>query len=172
MAPRAVLVGLPGAGKTTVGRRLAALLEVPFADSDGLVERAVGRSVPEIFATQGEAAFRTFEAEAVAAALTDFGGVLSLGGGAVLAPSARQALRASGVPVVLLRTRVPTLTERLGDGRGRPLLAGDPAGRLADLARDREPLYREIATLSVDTERRTARRVAEVVATLLPVHQP
>ncbi len=172
MTPRAVLIGLPGAGKTTAGRRLAALLCVVFADSDDLVEQRTGRCVPEIFAADGEAAFRALEAQVIAAALHDFDGVLSLGGGAVLDAGTRAALLSAPAPVVLLSTRVPTLTDRLDRSAGghvRPLLAGDTAARLAALAQEREPLYREVATITVDTERRSARRVAAVIADLLGV---
>ncbi len=172
MTPRAVLIGLPGAGKTTAGRRLAALLGVVFADSDDLVEQRTGRSVPEIFAADGEAAFRALEAQVIAVALHDFDGVFSLGGGAVLDAGTRAALLSAPAPVVLLSTRVPTLTDRLDRSAGghvRPLLAGDTAGRLAALAQEREPLYREVATITVDTERRSARRVAAVIADLLGV---
>jgi shikimate kinase len=170
--PKAVLVGLPGSGKTSVGRRLAALLVVPFADSDDLVEQYAGRCVREIFATDGEDGFRALEARVIAAALTSFSGVLSLGGGAVLVESTRAALRDAGVPVVHLTTRVVTLTGRIGDGRSRPLLTGDPASRLAVLAEAREPWYREVATVVVDTERRSIRRVAEVIADQLGVAVP
>jgi shikimate kinase len=172
VTPRAVLVGLPAAGKTTAGRRLAALLGVEFADSDDLVEQRAGRCVPEIFAADGEATFRALEAQVIAAALRDFDGVLSLGGGAVLEPATRAALLSTPAPVVLLSTRVPTLTDRLDRSAGghvRPLLAGDTAFRLAALAQEREPLYRSVATITVDTERRNARRVAAVIADLLGV---
>jgi shikimate kinase len=169
---RAVLVGLPGSGKTTVGRRLAALLDVPFADSDELIEARTGRRVPDIFAADGEHVFRVLEEEAVAAAMADFLGVLALGGGAVLSPVTRSALKASGAPVVLLGTRVTTLAQRLGDRHDRPLLTGHLPSRLAQLAETREPLYREVATLTVDTERRGTRRVAEVIAGLLGVAGP
>ena len=162
--PKAVLVGLPGSGKTSAGRRLAAMLDVPFADSDDLVERHTGRSVAEIFAADGEDGFRRVEAQVVAESLSSFPGVLSLGGGAVLAASTRDALRSSGVPVVHLTTRVATLTGRVGDGRSRPLLVGNPASKLAVLSAARDPLYREVATVVVDTERRSIRRVADVIA--------
>jgi shikimate kinase len=167
MTPRAVLVGLPGSGKTTCGRRLASLMKVPFADSDQLIETQTGREIPEIFATDGEPAFRDLEAAVIAQALVDFPGVLALGGGAILTESTRQALAASGVAVVLPRSSIRTLTRRVGDGRGRPLLAGDPRRRLAALAQAREPTYQEVSTITVDTDRRTSGRVAAEILQML-----
>ncbi|MBE7187528.1 shikimate kinase, partial [Jatrophihabitans endophyticus] len=167
MSPRVVLVGLPGTGKSTSGRRLAKILVLPFADSDDLVEDATGRTVRELFAELGEPGFRAAEAHAVAAALDDFDGVLALGGGALTTPSTRAALAASGVPVVLLRATLTTLGKRVGDARTRPLLAGDPAERLAALQRERAPLYAELATLTVDTDGRSPGRVAATVAARL-----
>lgn len=167
MAPCAVLIGLPGTGKTTTGRRLAALLDVAFADSDDLVAAAVGRPVPDYLAAAGEAAFRREEAAAVRAALDDFDGVLALGGGAVTSEDVRHALLAAGVPVVLLVASLRTLGRRVGDARSRPLLAGDPQARLAELARRREAHYRACATHVVDTDDRTPAQVAEELARLL-----
>lgn len=167
MTPRVVLVGLPGAGKSTTGRRLAKIMAVPFADSDELVEQAAGRRVGDIFAESGEAEFRRIEADTVASALSWFDGVLALGGGAVTTAETRQRLAASATPVVLLTAPVPTLVRRVGDGRTRPLLAGDPAGRLAVLAAEREPVYRELAAFVIDTDRRSPGKVAASVAARL-----
>ena len=167
MSPRVVLVGLPGAGKSTSGRRLAKILALPFADSDDLVESAAGRSVGEIFADDGEEAFRDAEAAAIAAALVDFDGVLALGGGALNRPATRAALSSVGVAVVVLRAALTTLGARVGDARTRPLLVADPAGRLADLATRRAPLYDEVATFVVDTDHRTPGQVAATVAARL-----
>jgi shikimate kinase len=149
VSPRAVLVGLPGAGKSTAGHRLAKRLGVAFADSDDLVESRVGQTVSEIFATAGEAAFRDAERDAIAAALAGFDGVLALGGGAILADSTRAALAESGVPVVLLSAELTTLAERLGPADDRPLLAGDVSARLAELAAARESRYRDVATVVI-----------------------
>jgi shikimate kinase len=162
-----VLIGLPGSGKTTTGRRLAKILGVPFADSDDLVETDTGRPVTEIFAADGEAAFRTAEQAAVTRALAEFDGVLSLGGGAVGPVATREAVRASGVPVVLLQARLDTLGARVGDAHTRPLLAADPAGRLAALAAERATTYAELATMTVDTDGRTAGQVAASIAARL-----
>ncbi len=168
MTPRAVLIGLPGTGKTTTGRRLAGRLRVPFADSDDLVEQRAGRSVRAIFERDGEAGFRDAEAEVIAAALSAFDGVLALGGGAIVAEQTRAALAVSGAPVVLLRAELSTLAVRVGRAQDRPLLTGDPVGRLAGLAAARQPLYESVATAVIDTDRRSAKRVAaDIDATLI-----
>ena len=167
MPPRAVLVGLPGTGKSTTGRRLAKILAVPFIDSDDLVETAQGMTVSAIFAARGEAGFREAEATAVAAALSDFEGILSLGGGALTSASTREAIAACRVEVVLLRGSLHTLSERVGDARSRPLLVGDPQARLAVLAAEREPVYARLATLTVDTDHRTPGQVAAQIAARL-----
>lgn len=171
MTPKVVLVGLPGAGKSTSGRRLAKILAVPFADSDDLVEAATGRSVRDTFAESGEDAFRAAEAAAIDAALREFTGVLALGGGALNTAVTRSALRTSGVPVVVLRARLGTLSSRVGDGRSRPLLTADPEGRLAELADERSPLYAEVAAFTVDTDGRTPGQVAATVAARLHQRQ-
>jgi shikimate kinase len=168
VTPRVVLVGLPGAGKSTSGRRLAKIMCVPFTDSDDLVEAAEGRTVGEIFASDGEAAFREAERSAVTACLAgDFEGVLSLGGGALTHPATLDALATSGVPVAVLHAPIETLTARVGDGRTRPLLTGDPPGRLRALAEQRQPLYDSVATLRVDTDHRTPGQVAAHIAARL-----
>ena len=163
MTPRVVLVGLPGAGKTTTGRRLAKILAVDFADSDELVEAATGRSVRSLF-DDGEQVFRAAEADAVAGALRDFNGVLALGGGALTTEATRAAVDASGATVVLLRAALPTLADRVGAAQSRPLLSEDPAGRLQTLADEREATYVEVAALVVDTDGRTPGQVASHIA--------
>jgi shikimate kinase len=167
MTPKAVLVGLPGTGKTTAGRQLAKRLDVAFADSDDLVEQRAGRSVRAIFEQDGEAGFRQAEAEVVGAALTAFDGVLALGGGAVLTAETREALAVSGVPVVWLRAELPTLAHRVGRAQDRPLLSGDPVGRLAQLGAERQALYESVATVVVDADQRGPKRVAAVIAAAL-----
>lgn len=167
MTPKVVLVGLPGAGKSTSGRRLAKILAVPFADSDDLVEAAAGRPVTEIFAESGEAAFRAVEAGAITVALREFTGVLALGGGALGNESTRAALAGAGVPVVVLRAALSVLGDRVGDARSRPLLQADPKGRLAALAAEREPLYTGAAAFTVDTDGKTPGQVAATVAARL-----
>lgn len=167
MTPRVVLVGLPGAGKSTTGRRLAKILAVPFADSDDLVELATGRPVTDIFAVDGEAAFRAMERAAIERALTEAEGVLSVGGGAVGDPGTRATVAAAGIPVVQLRATLDTLGARVGDARTRPLLAVDPLARLAVLAAERTAIYDELATFTVDTDGKSPGQVAATIAARL-----
>lgn len=167
MSAQVVLVGLPGAGKSTTGRRLAKILAVPFADSDSLIEEREGSSMTELFAARGEPALRKIEAAVIASALETFDGVLSLGGGALTTEETRRAIAASGVPVVYLRTTLDQLSQRIGDGRTRPLLSGNPEARLAVLSAERAPTYDELATITVDTDSRSPGQVAATVAARL-----
>ena len=159
------LVGLPGSGKSTVGRQLARRLGLPFIDSDAEIEKRLGCSIREYFEREGEASFRDVE-EATIAELTQLpfqAGqppqllvrpvVLSTGGGTVLRPTNRQRLRDSGT-VVYLRSNPDELFKRLRNDRNRPLLqVGDPLQRLRDLFAVRDPLYRQTAHFVVETGR-------------------
>ncbi len=160
MSPRVVLAGLPGTGKSSVGSLVAGLMSVPFADSDDLVIEMTGRTVGDLFAADGEAAFREIEANAILRALLDFDGVLALGGGAVTTPAVRSELRAAGVPVVVLLATQEELLARVSGTAHRPLLHGDTAARLAELAAERAPLYDEVATDRVETTGRSVDQVA------------
>lgn len=163
--PAAVLIGLPGAGKTTVGLALADLLGVPFRDTDDDVARLAGRPAPNVLRERGDGAFRLLEHRAVVAALAGHTGVLSLGGGAVLHAGTR--LRLAGCRVVHLWADLDTITQRIGDDGSRPLLEGDLRHRLAQLTRVRLPLYRQLATVSVRAEHRAPREIAQEIAAAL-----
>jgi shikimate kinase len=145
------LVGLMGAGKTSVGKMLAKRLGKTFHDSDHVIEARTGVRIPVIFEIEGEAGFRAREA-AVIDELTALDNiVLATGGGAVLSPANREALRARGT-VVYLRASVDELWNRTRHDRNRPLLqTEDPRGRLAQLHEQRDPLYREVAHIVLDT---------------------
>ena len=160
-APVCVLVGSPGAGKTTVGRILAATLGHDFRDTDQDIEAIAGKPIPEIFIDEGEEHFRTLERAAVTTALASFDGVLALGGGAILAESTRAAL--AGHPVIHLSVELPDAMRRVGMGAGRPLLALNPRATLKHLMDQRRPLYEQVATGTVSTDGRTPEEIVEEI---------
>lgn len=163
MADRIILVGMMGAGKTTVGRSLADRLGWSHFDSDAQVMARTGRTVPELFAEQGEPAFRAEESQVLADALSGDGPVVvSAAGGVVLSEANRDLLARSGT-VVWLRADPRLLLERVGRGRGRPLLDDDPATRLVELYEVRRPLYESVADLVVDVDGRSPDEVVEQI---------
>lgn len=164
-SPVAVIIGAPGAGKTTIGRRTAERLHVPFADSDHLVEKSMGKKVADIFLDLGESEFRTLEAEAIAGALTSFTGVLSLGGGAVMNPSTCEAL--SGQTVIWLDVDLSSAAARVGLNTARPLLMGNVRATLSDLMKQRTPVYQELASVSINTSGRSIREIVDEVVAYL-----
>lgn len=171
MAPKAVLVGLPGSGKSTIGRRLAKALGVGLLDTDVAIEQRTGRSIADIFATDGEQEFRRIEEDVVRAALADHDGVLSLGGGAVTSPGVRAAL--AGHTVVYLEISAAEGVRRAGGNTVRPLLAGpDRAEKYRALMAKRAPLYRRVATMRVDTNRRNPGAVVRHILSRLQVPSP
>jgi shikimate kinase len=160
--PLVVLVGPPGAGKTSVGAALADRLGVPLRDVDADIESHQGRSISDIFTTDGEDHFRALERAAVAAALAEHDGVLALGGGAVLDVGTRELLR--GHRVVFLSVSMPQGVQRTGMAANRPLLVGvNPRATFKALLAARLPLYREIAVLEVDTDAVDAIQVAATI---------
>lgn len=154
MGEHVLLIGMMGAGKTSVGELLAARLGRAYVDNDRQVEQATGRTVPEIWEADGEDAFRREEAAALAAATADpTPAVIAVAGGAVLDAANRDSIAAAGT-VVWLRAEVDTLARRVGDGEGRPLLSGPegPEQALARLQAERRPLYEALADVTIDVD--------------------
>jgi shikimate kinase len=162
MAPVLVLIGSPGAGKSSVGRRVAERLNVPFEDTDKLIEAETDMTISDIFIDRGESAFRELEADAVARALGTASGVLALGGGAVLRQDTRDRL--AGHRVVWLKVSLTDAAHRVGMNQARPLLLGNVRGTLATLLEQREPVYAAVATEVVDTSGKSLRVVSDEVA--------
>ncbi|MFL5415368.1 MAG: chorismate synthase [Myxococcales bacterium] len=155
------ICGLPGAGKSTVGPVLAGLLGIPFVDLDVRIEKAAGRAIPEIFDSEGEEGFRVRETAQVREVSRGQRSVIALGGGAVTSRAVRYHVRRSG-HLVWLRAPVDLCASRAATGR--PLLAGDPTGKLAALASAREPLYARIADAQVHVEGLSPEQVARACA--------
>lgn len=158
------LVGMPGSGKSTVGPELARRLGVPFVELDAEIERAAGRSVPEIFRAEGEARFRELEAAALVDTAKRDPSVVSCGGGVVLEPANRVTLRATG-EVVFLSVPLEVLRARVRPAADRPLIRAE--GDLERLFRDREPLYREFAAHVVDASGSVGRVATAIEEELL-----
>lgn len=157
MQTRCALVGMPGSGKSTVGRQLARRLGLPFIDLDQRLEQQLGTSIRNYFEQHGEQAFRDHESALLAALADEPGGmILSTGGGAVLRPENREALRHGFPHVMYLRASPEEIFRRIKHDRTRPLLqVADPLARLRELYRDRDPLYRETARYVIETGRPT-----------------
>ncbi|WP_199442643.1 shikimate kinase [Umezawaea beigongshangensis] len=158
-----IVLGPPGAGKTTVGRLLAERLDVPFRDVDDDVVAGAGKPISDIFTTDGEPVFRALEEEAVATALAEHDGVLALGGGAIL--SERTRARLAGHTVVFLNVGMAEGVRRTGMSSARPLLTGiNPRATFKALLDARLPLYREVAVIEVVTDALSPDEVAAAVA--------
>ncbi|MGQ0626011.1 MAG: shikimate kinase [Sporichthyaceae bacterium] len=164
MSPRVVLVGPPGAGKSTVGRAVARRLGLTFRDTDADIEASAGKPISDIFVEDGEAAFRALERAAVVRALDEHDGVLALGGGAVEDPATQQSLRAH--TVVFLDVGLGAAARRVGFNRDRPLLLGNPRKTLMTLMAARRPAYLAVATTTVSADANAAAVATAVVAAI------
>ena len=169
-APNLVLVGPMGAGKTTIGKRLAVRLGLVFVDADQRLEQITGAPVPLIFECEGEAGFRVREAQLIAELMQARGQLIATGGGAVLSAENRQQLRAHGF-VVYLKISVAQQLERLARDRSRPLLAtGDKHAKLQSLALTRNALYEEVADMVFDSDSLVVATAADRLGSLVESH--
>ena len=158
----AVLIGPPGAGKSTVGPLLAALLGAEFAETDQMVEEVAGKPVSDIFLTDGEPAFRDLERTAAARALAQHPGIVALGGGAVMDLPTRERLARHRV--VYLQTGFAAAVRRVGLDTPRPLLLGNPRARMRELLAQRLPVYESLAWITVVTDDRDPQEIADEIA--------
>ncbi|MDB5946692.1 MAG: aroK 1 [Ramlibacter sp.] len=166
---RLVLVGLPGSGKSTVGRQLARRLGLPFHDSDHVIEQRIGCSIRDFFAREGEAAFRDLEQSVIDELMRLPLAVLATGGGSVLRQANRERLRSAG-RVIYLRSTPEDVFRRVRHDTNRPLLqVDDPLERLRSLHAERDPLYREAAHLIVETGKPSVPRLVNLILKELEV---
>lgn len=166
------LIGPSGAGKSEIGKRLAHALGRPLVDTDALVVSKEGRSITEIFEQDSESGFRSRESEAVAQAAATPDAVVACGGGAVVDPGNVEALKASGV-VVYLKTNADVAAQRIGRGKGRPLIDGQPAKeRMATLISERQRLYEEAADVTVDANQKPEDVVDTLIGIWESISQP
>jgi shikimate kinase len=162
--PKAVLIGPPGAGKSSVGRQLAKLWECEIFDSDTEIERISGKKIADIFTDDGEPAFRAIEKEVVLSALKSQGGVIALGGGSVLDKDVSDYLQSNSLPVVYLEVTISQAAPRVGFNKERPLLAMNPRQQWMQLMDKRRPIYESLATRSFNTDNRKPAEVAREIA--------
>lgn len=164
MAPRIVLIGPMGSGKSTVGLQVATDLSLKFRDTDEMIVAQSGREISDIFIEDGEDSFRALEKIILRTALLEDGTVLALGGGACLSIDAQSALRASGAFIVYLRISLAQVSNRVGFNQGRPLLMGNPRAQWQALMNDRAPIYEGLASYIVDVEEKSVEEIADEIA--------
>ena len=167
MAPKIVLIGPMGAGKTTVGAEVAKRLLCSFADSDQLIEADQGKSISEIFIEDGEPHFRLVEESIVIDALLAEEGVLSLGGGAVTNDATRRAIASNAAKKIFLDISLSAVSPRVGFDSARPLLMVNPRQKWAELMNARRPIYESLADLKIDVSEKSVEEiVSEIVESL------
>ena len=164
---RAILIGPPGSGKSTVAKALSRALDCESVDTDALVELEAGKKISEIFIEDGEPVFRAMESSIVLNSISECEGVLSLGGGSVLDPRVQEALQGSTSPVVYLEVSIAQAAPRVGFNKDRPLLLINPRQQWLSLMQVREPIYRQLAQFTVSTDSKKPAVVASEIVNLI-----
>ena len=166
MSSQIILIGPPGAGKSTIGHSLAKKMKVKFADTDSMIEAKLNKKISDIFVDLGEPVFRAEELKVLAEVLQSDNGVVSLGGGAPISLPAQELIRGSGATVIFLDISLGKAAARVGFNRDRPLLLGNPRAQWNELMSSRRPIYEALATAVVPVDDRT---VNEICADILAV---
>ena len=169
MTSSVILIGPPGAGKSTIGKQLAKKMQVSFTDTDSLIEKEVGSSISEIFVDKGEDWFREIELKILEEQVALCSGVLSLGGGAPLSESAQRILMSQEVPIIYLDVSLATAAPRVGFNRDRPLLLNNPRASWQALMEKRRPIYLSLATHIVNVDNRSPSEIVNEALALLLV---
>ena len=167
MAPRVILIGPMGSGKTTIGSLLAEKLGLSFRDTDHLIEEQEGKTVSQIFLDQGEDAFRAIEKRVLREELLTDGTVLSLGGGAPISMDAQSALRAIASHIIFLDISLSTVSPRIGFNRDRPLLLNNPRGQWQTLMEARRPIYEAIADTTINVDDKSEDEIVTIALSRL-----
>ena len=167
MAPRIILIGPMGSGKTTIGQLVASKLGIAFRDTDHVIEERAGKSVSDIFLEDGEDEFRILEKKVLRDELLSDDTVLALGGGAPISVDAQSALRAIASPVIYLDISLATVAPRIGFNRDRPLLLHNPRGQWQTLMEARRPIYESIADSVIDVNEKSESEIVTLVLEVL-----
>jgi shikimate kinase len=164
MLTKIVLIGPPGAGKSSVGRALSKELSMPFIDSDSEIEKLTGKTISEIFVDDGEQIFRKLEVDVVSKLLTDFTGVIALGGGAPITMETQHKLESYDFPIVFIDVSISQAANRVGFNKDRPLLLINPRQQWLNLMNDRRPIYERLATEIVSSDNKKPVEVAKIIS--------
>jgi shikimate kinase len=163
MIKKVVLIGPPGAGKSTIGKALAKEIATEFVDSDSEIERITGKKISDIFVEEGEAVFRKTEVEVVTALLDGFEGVIALGGGAPINTQIQEALTGVDFPVIFIDVSISQAANRIGFNKDRPLLLINPRQQWMNLMSERRPIYEKLASQTVNSDSQKPHEVAKLI---------
>ena len=164
MLKKIVLIGPPGAGKSSIGKALAKELNLNFIDSDSEIEKISHKKISEIFIEDGEPAFRLLEVDVVRKVLADFDGVISLGGGAPINKEIQEVLEEANYPVVFIDVSIAQAATRIGFNKDRPLLLVNPRQQWISLMNDRRPIYEKLASQTISSDNQKPHEVAKQIS--------